>query len=82
MLLSERLIHTSLVLLAFLAFFLLLHLFVKLLSDQSASLLHTGHSLLLFLVVKERVELLNGGPLILLGQLRIHFCSGGNAGRN
>ena len=82
MLLSERLIHTSLVLLAFLAFFLLLHLLVKLLSDQSASLLLTGHSLLLFLVVKERVELLNGGPLILLGQLRIHFCSGGNAGRN
>lgn len=51
MLLSERLVHASLLLLALLPLFLLLHLLVKLLSDQSASLLLASHCLLLLLVV-------------------------------
>ena len=69
----ESLVHAALLKLVALTLFLLLELLVELLTDQSAALLLTHHGLLLFLVVKERVELLDGRPLVLFGQLRVHL---------
>ena len=60
---------------------LFLHLLVKLVADQSSALLLSKHGLFLLLVVQQGVELLDSGPLVLLGQLRVNFgASAGLAG--
>jgi len=74
-LLLESLVHATLAHLTGLTIFLLLKLFVQLCADQSAALLLTEHCLLLLLVVEQGVELLDGGPFVLLCQLRVDFCT-------
>ena len=69
----EGFVHATLIHLRVFAILLLLHLLVELLSNQSTALLLTEHCLLLLLVVKQSVEFLNGGPLVLLSELRVDF---------
>ena len=69
----EVLVHTALFQLINLTALLLLHLFVELVTDQAAALLLAKHCLLLLFVVQQGVELLDGCPLVLLGDLRVDF---------
>lgn len=69
----EVLVHASLLNFSALSRILLLQLLVQLLLDQSLSFAITQDRLLLLLVVKQGVELLDGGPLILLLNLRVYF---------
>ena len=73
MLLLERLVHAPLLHFVVLTLTLLRHLLIKLIPYQSSALLLSQHRLLLLFVMQQRVELLNGGPLVFLGQLRINL---------
>ena len=67
----EVLVHASLLDLGILSRVLLLQLLVQLLLDESLSFAVTQDSLLLLLIVKQGIELLDGGPLVLLLDLRV-----------
>ena len=73
MLLLKCLVHATLLHFFGLTIPLLCHLLIKLSTDQSSALLLSHHGLLLLLVVQQRVELLNGSPLVLLSELRVDF---------
>ena len=68
-LILKGLILTALRHLVMLSHLLLAHLFIKLCSNQTATLLLPHHLLLLLFVVQKRVKLLDGSPLVLLSQL-------------
>jgi len=59
-------VHTTLSYLFLFAVFLLLDLSIEFVLDQLAALLLSNHSLFLFFVVQQRVELLNSSPLVVL----------------
>lgn len=82
MFLLESLIHVIFSLENLFALNLLLELAVKFLSDKALSLSLPHDGLLLLLVVKEGVELLNGGPFVVFSDLRVDFGLGGLAGAN
>ena len=73
MLVLKCLVHATLLHFICLTVPLLCHLFIKLCTDQSSALLLSHDGLLLFLVVQQRVELLNGGPLVLFSQFRVNL---------
>lgn len=72
----ELFVHAALGQLLLLSIFLLLDLSIKFIFDQLAALLLSDHGLFLFLVVQQSVELLNGGPFVILSQLRVDFSLG------
>ena len=75
MLILKCLVHATLLHFTGLTIPLLCHLLIKLSTDQSSALLLSHHGLLLLLVVQQRVELLNGSPLVLLSQFRVNLCA-------
>lgn len=79
MLLSHFIIEPTLILLVLHFHLLLLDLFIKLLTNQSFPLLFSKKRLLLLLEMQERVELLDGGPLVVLIDLRVLFRVGPTA---
>lgn len=78
MLVLECLVHAALIQLGTLTHLLLLHLLVKFGTDQLAALLLAENGLLLLLIVQQSVEFLDGGPLILLSELRINLSASVN----
>jgi hypothetical protein len=70
------LIHAALLNLGTLARILLLQLLVKLFLNESLTFFIAKDGLFLLLVVKQRVELLYGSPLVLLLDLRIRLSLG------
>ena len=78
-LLLERLVHATFILLEFFALLFLSKLLVKFIADQSAAFLFAKHGLLLLFVVQKSVELLNGSPFVFFTELRVDVGSGSNA---
>lgn len=54
-------------------------LLVEFLANEAATFLLAHERLLLLLVVQKLVELLDGSPLVLLGDLRVDFGAAGHA---
>ena len=75
----ESLVGAALLKFSSLTLLLLHELLVELAANKLAALLLTHHRLLLLLVMQQCVELLNGGPLVLLREFRKDFGLGGNA---